>query len=232
MVIVNDLRPVFPFVTRIDGFKAQIKPFASYYQWLDWFDFEALNPIPYVDALTVVIEGVNDTALAAAAAAALAAADASTAQAAADAAQSDVNALVVGFADNHFLLPQSTHTILGGFGNFIISTVSALNGVSLMQGLNSEVSFKVGLIAGNYTFKINGTRLASGANCSLYVDGTLHSMNHFYGAPTINNTNVFYVVNGLSVGVHTFGLKITGRQPGNTTGYDLYFSHITISPNP
>jgi hypothetical protein len=246
MIIVNDLRPVFPFVTQIDGLMVQIKPFYSYYRWMDWIDLSGLDQSASIEAIEASIAMLNTAvietfelatdAVGLATDASVTAIDAlnnaATAQAAAEAAQATANAAADDYGNCIFLTPQATHTITGGFAPFVVNTAYALNGGCLMAGLNSEVSFAVGLCAGNYVVRLNGAKLPSGADVSLYVDGALHSTNHFYSATTVPNTIITYVVNSLSKAVHVFGLKITGRQPANTTGYNLYLSYIEVSPNP
>lgn len=235
------------------------KPFPRYSTWLVAWDLSDLYVL--LDTLQTDVLTATDAANAAqasaeaaatlatdASAAALAAAEAAllaqgtadaagvaaaAAQSTADDALAAAGAIVTGFSRQHFILPNMLHTVVGGFTMVAgVNSLAALNVIFLMSGLNSEADFIVGVPAGNYVIRIVGERYNGGADCSLYVDGVLHSMNHFYSALAVHAYEAVYIVNGLSNGLHTFGLKITGRQPANTTAYNLYLSFISVSPNP
>lgn len=42
-ITFNELRPLLPFVVQQVGTMVQIKPFAGYYAWIDWFDLSTIS---------------------------------------------------------------------------------------------------------------------------------------------------------------------------------------------
>lgn len=63
MLTFNDIRPQLPFIVQQVGTMVQIKPFAGYYIWLDWFDLAPLDQSADIAAILVSIEGIEASVL-------------------------------------------------------------------------------------------------------------------------------------------------------------------------
>lgn len=254
MVIINDLRPTFAFVTQIDGLMVQIKPYFSYYRWMDWIDLSALDQSEAVDALEASIIALSldiydlQTGLASIAldvGTAIEAADnaqvaadaaqstATAAAAAAAAAQADADAAAAGitnaYSDYHFFLPRQMLPLSGaGFGAFTIAATSPLNGAFLMSGNGGQVYIALAMQAGNWRIEVNCIALATG--CTFLIEigggGTILTLEN-YNATQINNhiqTADFTIAGD---GRQQMTLTIAGH-PAGSTGYNLWISYISI----
>jgi hypothetical protein len=242
MIIVNDLRPVFPFVTQIDGLTVQIKPYFSYYRWLDWIDLSGLDQSAAIAAIELSLIDMEDAITAAyllatdAAALAVVANDQATdalnassvAQATADSALAAA-AAVAQYNDYHFFLPRQMLPLSGaGFGQFTIAATSPLNGAFLMSGNGGQVYIALAMQAGNWRIEVNCIALATG--CTFLVEigggGTVLTLEN-YNATQINNhvqTADFTIAGD---GRQQMTLTIAGH-PAGSTGYNLWVSYIAI----
>lgn len=244
----NDLRPMLPFVVQQVGSLVQIKPFAGYYIWLDWFDLSPLDQSADIAAILVSIgeletavvtayETATDAAnlaLAAADTAVEALNDAADAQTAADAAQADADAALaaagaigVDYPSTHFIIPRATKVISGGFGAFAVATTDALNGGYTMTGLNTEVQVRVPLANASWRFTALVAFFSSAGKVTLYVDGAAQAELDMYNATRLPNQELTWdFVSGFE-GYHDLRVKITSKRAASSN-YSMGCNFMTL----
>lgn len=238
----NDLRPLFPFIVQQVGTMVQIKPFPSYYIWLDWFDLAPLDFSPAIDILTELIADVNDIAVEALANAATAAAAASTAQATADqaildaaAAQADADAALAAAGSSARRATMWHDESLLGSGT-IVQTLSSGQKYGyfrhcVTQGHLFSNSFVCDLTPGATITFFGATNNGSGI-LHVYVDEVSIGTIDWYTAGLVPN-----VEKAISVPSATFGngyhklwmLGIT--KNASSSGYPILLTKISVLSN-
>lgn len=193
----NDLRPMLPFVVQQVGSLVQIKPFAGYYIWLDWFDLSPLDQSADIAAILVSIGELEtavvtayetatdaaDLALAAADTAVEALNDAADAQTAADAAQADADAALAAaggavaptfgvMMDEAVWNVTPTRLVSAtypyNYGVFTTAPAAATKKFTAQSGTwNIHILTYKGSNAGQLTIDIDGTTILT--NLELYV---------------------------------------------------------------
>lgn len=239
MPTTYDVRPVLPFVTQIDGFMVQIKPYFNFYRWLDFMDFSDLDQSEAIGALELAIIDINAAivttyelatdavALAtdASATAIIALNDAAAAQSTADAAAGAAAGAMI-YSDSHFVLPRMMLPLSGaGFGTFTVNTTMPLNGGSLLAGNGSECFIGLAMDAGNWRVVVHALSLASGPNVIIQNNGiTILSFETYNATNLVQEFTADFVIAG--AGRQQLTLLIAGRPAGNTTGYNFWCSYI------
>jgi len=155
----TDLRPLLPFVVQQVGTMVQIKPYAGFYIWLDWFDLAPLDFTDAISVLTDLIVATNTIATDAAATAAAAAAAADTAQAAADAAQADATAALsavsaIDTSLERFAVYGDEFLYLSGTPAQAVAATYPYNYFTFTSTLNAQPYINLHLRPGTWTFHI------------------------------------------------------------------------------
>lgn len=216
-LIFNNNIPATFFKVQQVGSMVQIKPYASYHVWLDWFDLAPLDFSPAIDILTELILDVNDIATDALVEAAAASAAASTAQAAADAAQTDADSA------------QSTANT--GVTNAAAAQSAADAAQSEIDALEIVVSDTGGSIAdqlhGRATIWWDEATLVTGTKAASRIAGMDYGVGYHAGGSSNNEMKISFVADLYSGGT-LFIHCVTNNGAGIATVVidDLFVANI------
>lgn len=206
-----------------ETFDLEYKPFPRYPTWLVAWEMSWL--VDVFSSYDALFAGIADQFIAVNDAMILLAADIATAQATADAALAGAGD--VGYPSIYYLNPRHLKSVVSQFNAFAVATTDAFNGLYVLTGLNSEVTWKLPTNAENILVWMLVTKYAGAGDVSLYIDGNLISATSFYSAVTVRNFEHVFAPAALAKGLHTFNLKITGKQP-SSSGYNVACNYIVV----
>lgn len=228
----NELRPLLPFIVQQVGTMVQIKPYAGYYIWLDWFDLAPLDFSEAIDVLAGLIVDVNAIAVAAAADAATALADASNAQAAADAAQADATAALAGVAAidtrlERFAVFGDEFLYLSGTPAQAVATTYPYNYFTFTSTLNAQAYINLHLMPGTWTFHILTAKRPDASKLTVTLNAVGLSTNFdLYAAVAV--TTFVHVLTGITVSaasVHEI-LLLAAAKNASSSGHVLVVNKV------
>jgi hypothetical protein len=230
MINFLPLPRTIPFVVQQVGSMVQIKPYASYYVWLDWFDLEPLDFSPAIDVLTDLILGVNDIAVAAAVDASQALADASNAQSTADDALAAASNIISSIGRFTLFWDEALLIV----GTRTISRVAGMDyghGVSAAGLINNEMrmSFSGDISRGGIFHFHVVTNNASGIMRVLIDAVEIGTVDLYTAVQALNvDKQIAVDLGDFTTGRHRITLKSTTKH-ASSTGYFLVVTKVWFS---
>lgn len=237
----NNNIPGVIFKVQQTGTMVQIKPFASYYIWLDWFDLAPLDQTALIDALQIDVDASAAAASAAQTDANTAIANAASAQATADQAILDAAAALAAANDADAAIPlprratmfHDESTVSGGTATTTMNATQRYGYVRfcVTQLHQFRNSFVANLAPGATITFLGATNNGSGI-MEVYLDEDHLTSVDFYSATLLPNVEKTVSIPSATYdnGYHKLWMVVVNKHV-SSSGYAILLTKIHVQSN-